>query len=154
MIVYRIADCKYINDLSGTGAALYGARWNNKNTYMVYTAQSPSLALLEAIVHMGKLPDNGFCLISIEIPDSVAPKIVQENLPANWHANPAPDVLKRTGDNFIKSGRFLALPVPSVIMSDECNYLLNPAHPLFSKVKIIAQKPVRLDGRILPLAKA
>jgi len=148
MIVYRISDCRYIKDLSGTGAALYGARWNSRKMYMLYTAQSPSLALLEAVVHLGKLPEKGYCMATIEIPDSIAPVVAPDKLPENWYANPSPDILKTIGDDFIRAGKYLAMPVPSVVMMEECNYLINPFHVLFDKVKILSEKPVRIDNRI------
>ncbi len=148
MIVYRIGDCRYINDLSGKGAALYGARWNSKDVYMLYTAQSAALALLEAVVHLGGMPTKGFCMATIELPEIVAPAPSVEALPQNWYSNPAPDFLKEIGDSFIRSNKYLALPVPSAVMSDEHNYLVNPIHPHFAKVRIINVKPLRLDDRI------
>jgi len=150
MIVYRISDCNYINDLSGKGAALYGARWNSKDIYMVYTAQSSALALLETVVHIGKIPARGFCMATIEIPDHSIEHMPPKQLPADWYTNPPPDYLKTIGDRFILSGKHLALRVPSVVMMEESNYLLNPSHPLFSKVKIIAQRAIRIDDRLFP----
>jgi RES domain-containing protein len=148
MTVYRISDCRYISDLSGKGAAMYGGRWNSRDVYMLYTAQSPSLALLESVVHFGRLPPKNYCMATIAIPDSIAPAITPHSLPENWYTCPAPDFLKAIGDEFIKSGEHLALPVPSVVMTDECNYLINPRHELFCKMKIVVEKPVRLDERI------
>ncbi len=149
MIVYRIGDCNYINDLSGKGAALYGARWNSKNTYMLYTAQSASLALLEAVVHIGKLPTNRYCMATISLPEAAILKLKPEELPKNWYENPAPDLLKKIGDEFVKKGKYLAMAVPSVLMDIEYNYLINPSHPLFGAVKISELLPLRLDERVL-----
>ena len=149
MIVYRIGDCNYINDLSGKGAALYGARWNSRNTYMLYTAQSASLALLEAVVHIGKLPTNRYCMATISLPEAAILKLKPEELPKNWHENPAPDLLKKIGDEFVKKGKYLAMAVPSVLMDIEYNYLINPSHPLFGAVKISELLPLRLDERVL-----
>jgi len=148
MLVYRISDCKYIDDLSGKGAAMLGGRWNNKDTYILYTAQSPSLALLEAVVHLGKMPRKGFCMAIIEIPDNIAPALQPESLPHEWATNPGPDALKQIGDGFIREMKFLALPVPSVVMPEERNYLVNPAHPLFKSVRIKSVKPMSIDERI------
>lgn len=150
MIVYRINDCKYVNDLSGKGSALYGGRWNSKDTYVVYTAQSRSLALLEAVVHIGKIPATGFCLATLEIPEHSIERFPLENLPPGWHTNPSPNYLKVIGDNFIRSNKHLVLEIPSVLMMEEHSYLLNPAHHLFSKVKITSERPVRMDERLFP----
>jgi RES domain-containing protein len=149
MTLYRIGDCNYIKDLTGKGAALYGARWNSKNTYMLYTAQSASLALLEAVVHIGKLPVNNYCMATIWIPDTAILQIKPKELPTNWNTYPAPDVLKKTGDEFVKEGKYLAMAVPSVLMDIEYNYLLNPAHTLYSKVKITSLSPLKIDERVL-----
>ena len=150
MIVYRITDCKYINDLSGRGAALYGARWNSKDTYIVYTAQSGALALLEAVVHIGKVPANGYCMATIEIPDSGIESFPLEKLPEDWATNPPPNYLKVIGDHFIRSNKYVALEIPSALMMEEHNYLLNPRHRDFNKVKIISQRPIRVDDRLFP----
>jgi RES domain-containing protein len=150
MIVYRIGDCRYINDLSGKGAALYGARWNSTDIHMLYTAQSPALALLEAVVHIGKMPNKNYCMAMIEMPGHSVTSLDADMLPADWHFNPAPVYLKMIGDNFISAAKYLALKVPSVVMTEESNYLLNPAHPLFSKVNIISQKVINIDQRLYP----
>ena len=148
MIVYRISDCKYITDLSGKGAALYGARWNSKDTYIVYTAQSRALALLEAVVHIGKIPVTGYCVATIDIPDDSIEHLPLGTLPNDWNTNPPPDILKVIGDRFIRSNKHAALEIPSVLMREEHNYLLNPAHPKFQKVKIVTQRAISFDERL------
>ncbi len=150
MLVYRISECRYIKSLSGLGAALFGGRWNSKDVYMVYTSQSGALALLEAIVHIGKVPKPGlYCMATIEIPDNSIESLQLAMLPADWQSNPSPNHLKNIGDRFIGSNKHLALKVPSVFITDEHNYLLNPTHPEFKKVKIIAEKPIRVDDRLM-----
>lgn len=151
MIVYRINNCKYINDLSGKGAALYGGRWNSKDTYIIYTAESRALALLEAVVHMGKVPAAGYCMATIEIPHDNIEIFPVEQLPADWQSNPPPDYLRIIGDHFIRSNKYLALKIPSVLMMEEHNYLLNPNHSEFKKVKIISERPIKMDERLYPL---
>lgn len=150
MIIYRITDCKYAQDLSGRGAALYGGRWNSKDTYIVYTAENHALALLEAVVHMGRMPASNYCMAAIEIPDDSIQPFQADKLPQDWQTNPPPDFLKIIGDHFIRSNKYLALKIPSALMMEEHNYLLNPAHPLFKKVKIISKRPIRIDERLYP----
>ena len=150
MVVYRISECRYIKSLSGVGAALFGGRWNSKDVYMVYTSQSGALAMLEAIVHIGKVPKPGlYCMATIEIPDDSIETLKLEMLPAEWQNNPPPNNLKSIGDRFIESNKYAALKVPSVFITDEHNYLLNPAHPEFKKVRITSEKPIRIDNRLL-----
>lgn len=149
MIVYRIADCRYVTDLSGTGAAKYGGRWNNKETYMVYTAQSASLALLESVVHMAKLPGKSYCLVTLSVPVHAPKLLTESDLPPGWQQQPAPDFLKVLGDRFVSAGIDLVLGVPSVIMPEEYNYLINPHHPDFKRVKIESQRSLSIDERLL-----
>ncbi len=155
MIVYRIGHCEYINDLSGRGAALIGARWNSRDVYVLYTAQSRALSLLEVVVHIGKVPaNNNYCMLTLDIPDTSIETISPAQLPADWTGNPPPDYLKKYGDNFIAAGNSLALRVPSVLMPEEYNFLLNPAHPDFKKVKIVSQRTLTLDDRLFPVGRA
>ena len=149
MLTYRIADCRYINDLSGKGAALYGGRWNSIDTYIVYTAQTHALALLETIVHIGRIPDNGCCMISIDIPDNSIQTYDSKLLPADWYKSPAPDHLKIIGDKFVEAGEYLVLKVPSAVMPEEHNYLINPRHKDFKKIKIVGGRDLNIDGRLL-----
>lgn len=150
MELYRCAKCRFIQDLSGEGAFRYGGRWNSKGVRMVYTASNPSLALLETLVHTVSLvPEIDYCLLKMENnQDSVQVKEVS-TLPADWSATPAPDHLKSIGDAFIAEGKFLILKVPSAILSMEWNFLINPGHPLFTKMKIYPVNRVIIDRRLL-----
>ena len=148
MLLYRITRCIYANDLSGTGARLYGGRWNNIGKAMVYTASSQSLAILEALVHLPTaiIPDD-FCLVTIDAPENVF--VADTSLfPPNWNAYPEPEILKRTGDFFLKQNKQLLMKVPSAIVKEEFNYLINPQHPGISKVKIVKSEPFTFDERL------
>ena len=149
MIVYRISNCKFISDLSGTGAAMYGGRWNSEGVYILYTAGSPSLAMLESLVHFGGRIVGDYCQIAIEIPDKSILEIDETALPKNWRESPAPDALKSSGNKFIADGEFLMLKVPSVLVPDEANYLLNPQHPDFKKVQVLVKSKVKFDERLV-----
>ena len=149
MTVYRIANCQYIDDLSGRGAAMYGGRWNSKEVYMLYTAESPALALLETVVHVARIPEKGYCMIELEIPGNSMQAINADQLPADWFSNPAPDHLKTIGDHFIAAHKHLVLSVPSAIMPEEHNLLINPRHADFKKIKITRSRSVAIDGRLL-----
>jgi RES domain-containing protein len=149
MLLYRITRNTYTNDLSGTGARLYGGRWNNIGRAMVYTASSRSLAMLEALVHLPTaiIPDD-FCLITIEAPEDIF--VADTRLfPPNWNAYPEPEILKRTGDFFLKQNQNLLMKVPSAIVKEEFNYLINPMHPNIAEVKILKTEPFTFDERLL-----
>lgn len=149
MNVYRISKCNYIEDLSGTGAALYGGRWHSKGFYVLYTAASPSLALLESVVHISNIQLTGYCLLCLDIPDNSITEKKRDDLPVDWFVNPAPDALQVTGNSFIAENRYLALRLPSAIMPEESNYLINPRHPLFKKVKILYRRNIPIDERLV-----
>jgi RES domain-containing protein len=149
MKLFRISKCNFIEDLSGTGAALYGGRWNSKGVYVLYTASTVSLALLETIVHMPGLPKASFCQLQIEMPENSITEISEKQLPPKWNAYPPPSALQKIGNAFIKKGEFLALRIPSAIVPEEFNYLLNPAHPDFKKIKLTAKKTLSFDERLI-----
>jgi RES domain-containing protein len=149
MRVYRISKCQYIDDLSGTGAATYAGRWHSKGTHILYTASTPSLALLESVVHISNIPVAGYCMICLEIPENKFLQLSTIDLPVNWFVNPPPDFLKTYGDRFIRESKFLALKLPSAIMPEESNYLLNPNHADFKKIKVVSKRTVPIDERLL-----
>ena len=149
MKLYRISKCKYIEDLSGTGAASYSGRWHSKGTHVLYTAQTPSLALLETVVHIAKIAQPDYCMICLEIPEDNIQRIEMAELPSDWFLNPSPDHLKIIGDRFIASRNFFALQLPSAIMPEEHNFLLNPNHPDFKKVRQLYKRTVPVDERLM-----
>lgn len=150
MILYRIANCNYITNLDGMGARLYGARWNSKGNAVVYLASSRALAVLEVLVHLQPLftPSN-FCLAEIEVPDSSILTFDIKSLPDNWQDASSPSELKALGNQFIKETKYLLMKVPSSVVPEEYNYLLNPRHTDISKVKILSTYPFSFDDRLL-----
>jgi len=150
MILYRIAKCTYAGDLSGAGARLYGGRWNSLGKPMVYLASTRSLAMLEVLVHLSPTTFPGdFCMAEIEVPDDSIKVLPIKELPTNWQDILPPIELKKIGDDFLKQQQSLLLKVPSAIVAEEFNYLLNPLHPSISKVKLIKQLPFNFDQRLV-----
>jgi RES domain-containing protein len=150
MILYRIANCKYITNLDGMGARLYGARWNSKGIAVVYLASSRALAVLEVLVHLPPLftPPN-FCIAEIEVPDTSILTLDVKSLPDNWQDASSPAELKTLGNQFIKETKYLMMKVPSSVVPEEYNYLLNPWHPDITKVKIRKNHPFSFDDRLI-----
>ena len=149
MKVYRIAKQKYIKDLSGTGSKMYGGRWNQKGTSVLYTSENISLAVLETLVHVDidNLPTD-LKLLILNIPDSVTRKELDiKNLPTNWRDYPAPDKLADIGSKWVDSSESLILQVPSVVIPGENNLLINPNHPEFKKVNIDEIVDFKFDDR-------
>lgn len=150
MILYRLSKQQYIHDLSGRGAELTGGRWNSKGMPVLYTAESRALAAIEIAVHipLGIMPAN-YYLAVIELPDMERMVRVDiEDLPPHWDSNPFIRITQKIGDSFIKDNKHLALQVPSATVKGDHNYLINPAHPDFSKVKITLTEPFVFDSRL------
>ncbi|MGN6178463.1 MAG: RES family NAD+ phosphorylase [Mucilaginibacter sp.] len=150
MILYRIAKCNYAADLSGAGARLYGGRWNSIGQPMVYMAASPSLAVLEVLVHLPPsiFPAN-FCLAEFDISDNSILTADNASLPDDWQDVSPPIALKRLGDAFLKQNKYLLMKVPSVIVPQEFNYLLNPLHTDAAKIKLVEKKAFSFDARLV-----
>ena len=147
--LYRISACKYVDGLPGEGAFLAGGRWNSKGTRLVYTSENSSLSMLEALAHITMLNlVQPYCMQIFDIPDSVIDLDISV-LTAEWQQNPSPDFLKKYGDSFAKENKALALKVPSAIMPDSSNYLINPAHPFFASIKQVAVRNVSFDQRLV-----
>jgi len=134
----------------GEGARRYGGRWNSPGTRVVYTAQSVSLAVLELLVHLQASPLlASYALRSARFDDRPVSAVDRSSLPSDWRAFPAPPALQRIGDTWIAAGSSLVLEVPSAIVEGESNYLINPAHPAFRRLRIGPPVRFRLDPRLL-----
>lgn len=150
MTLYRLSKQQYINDLSGRGAELTGGRWNSKGIPVLYTAESRALAAIEIAVHtpLGIMPAN-YYLATIEIPDIERASMVDiADLPANWDRNPFLIITQKIGDSFIKANKHLILQVPSATVKGDHNYLINPLHIDFKKVRITSTEPFEFDSRL------
>jgi len=150
MVLYRIVKCEYADDLSGTGARLYGGRWNSEGKPAVYLASSRALAVLEVLVHLPPLMiPNDYCLVEIVVPDNNVTKLEIEHLPADWNDMSPPIALRQIGNEFLRKQQHLLLQIPSSIVPMEYNYLLNPLHLAIKKVKVLQKKPFDFDSRLV-----
>lgn len=149
MEVYRINNKKYSADISGKGAFLHGGRWNDEETYMLYCASHRSLAMLESLVHITQGNSFSWCLLSIELPISIdkIATLEAKHLSPNWINDE--DETRYYGENFIKANKELALFVPSAVVQEEYNVIINPKHTLFKKIKITENKPINIDKRLI-----
>jgi RES domain-containing protein len=140
------------HDLSGKGAELSGGRWNRKGRPAVYCASSISLAVLETVVHVeaDDLPLNRF-VVCVQVPDEVwAARTVQTeaSLPVGWTARPEGKVSLDIGDAWLAGGKSALMQVPSVIVVEENNILVNPRHPDAGKVGAWKVREWVFDGRL------
>jgi len=151
MIVYRISNAAFSDDLSGTGAKLYGARWNSKGVPALYTSQFISLAVLEMLVNTN-FKDYAIALdlMYINFPDSQPVAVIDpKNLKDNWKDDFG--YTRFIGDEFFKQKKSLVLQVPSAVIQQEHNYLVNPLHADFKKVKLVKTKSFWPDERLFKI---
>ena len=140
------------SDLSGTGARITGGRWNSQGIPVVYCSTSVALATLETVHYLrgGGLPFNRY-LVRIAIPDVVwNARQVLDPFPGGWDAIPAGLSGKRAGDGWIAAGKSALLLVPSVIVPDEYNVLLNPRHADAAAVTASTVRRWSYDPRFFP----
>jgi len=133
---------------SGEGARLAGGRWNEVGTAVVYVSGSLALAALETFVHLRPLiPKQRFVFFTVSIPNTVRIERSSE-LPSDWRISPAPQETQRLGTEWVKAARSAVLEVPSAVIPTECNYMLNPAHPDFKRIKLSEPRSFSFDPRL------
>jgi RES domain-containing protein len=133
----------------GEGARRAGGRWSSPGIPLVYTAESAALAALEVLVHLDAGLLDRYVLIPCTFPEDLVLRLDRRRLRAGWRAYPAPTGLQQLGDAWSKSRVSAVLDVPSVLIDKHSNYLLNPAHPDFARVKIGTPGPFDFDARLL-----
>ncbi len=153
MVVFRIEREKYLNStLTGIGASMTeGYRWNSFNTQIIYTAETRALATLEVSVHLDLSEDLPYdrYYVEIEIPDEITiQEVLLEDLPEDWNSNPPTLTTQIIGDDFVDYNEAAILKVPSSIVPQEFNYLINPNHQDSSKIKVISTTKMIFDTRL------
>jgi RES domain-containing protein len=135
---------------TGEGARIYGGRWNSRGTAVIYVSEHESLAALELLVHLTPLPpDDRYLSFRLEWDDKLTERFPVKNLPAHWNAGPPDFQTMQIGDEWVRAGKSVALGVPSVLSASEMNFLLNPRHPDFQRIKIRQPVEYRFDSRLL-----
>jgi RES domain-containing protein len=153
MKVLRIERHKYLSTtLQGIGASMTdGFRWNSQHTRIVYNSESRSLAMLEVAVHLNiheNLPNDRY-LLEIEIPDYIQIlEVMLEDLPENWDAKPPTLETQTIGDDFVYGNDAAVLKVPSAIIPEEFNYLINPNHKDAKRIKVLNERKLEFDERL------
>ncbi|MEX8546452.1 MAG: RES family NAD+ phosphorylase [Mucilaginibacter sp.] len=147
MLVYRITLSVYANALKASGRA---ARWNPNKTEMIYTTSNRSLACLENVVHRGQLGlSQIFSIMTIEIDDQIEKgKIGLNDLPKDWKEFDQMPFTQTLGGQWIKTNKTAVLEVPSSIIEEEVNYLINPNHVDFKWIELIKTDSFVFDQRI------
>ncbi len=149
--VYRILRRSYARSpFDGEGAFRYGGRWSSPGIRLSYTSEHQSLAMLEYFVHLDKDDPPGDLVLAIaEIPENLTREQLEvSDLPANWREAAPPRELARCGDEFAQNGEHCLLLVPSVLVPNENNYLINPAHPVYNRIVVRELEPLSYDLRM------
>lgn len=150
MEVFRISHKSYSKQLSSSGAS---SRWNKRNEFVIYTGASRSLSTLEVVVHRNSIhgtADYEVMIISIADEESLFENVSIKDLPSNWRDFKAYPLLQQIGSDWYRAQRSLVLKVPSAIISQEYNYIINTHHPLFTeKVQLVRNEAYFFDGRLL-----
>ncbi|MFT4022388.1 MAG: RES family NAD+ phosphorylase [Flavihumibacter sp.] len=150
MEAFRLARAPYAGALSGKGAAISGARWNAVGVEMIYTASNRALAMAEVAVHftLVTLPPD-YQMMTLFIPDDISLyRLNISDLPGNWNEFPHPKATQAIGDRFIAAGKYCVLQIPSAVVKGDYNLLINPNHPGFAGIQIIATEKFPFDKRI------
>jgi RES domain-containing protein len=148
---WRMIPAKHQHEaFSGDGARIAGGRWNMRGTRAVYLSSSMSLAALETLLYAGQaalgIP---FAVFRVEIPDDInILALAPANRPSSWRVEPPPESIKRLGSEWVAAGMGVLLRVPSVLVPSECNYLVNPSHPDFRRLRIGKPEPFSFNPRM------
>jgi RES domain-containing protein len=147
---WRIVREKHVaTAFSGEGAAEFGGRWNLPGTRMAYTSESQSLAALELLVHLNPPVFFKYKAIRIQFEESLAENLPPQELPLDWKTEPPSLLTQRLGSQWASEYRSAILGVPSAIIPAELNYLVNPLHGDFPRIKIGPAVDFNFDARLL-----
>ena len=145
----RLISPRFVNKaFVGEGARLYGGRWNSKGTPIVYTSSSLALAALEMLVHLGStdLLEGPFVYITASVDEKDITEPDPAALSENWKDDER--ITKKIGDDWVNGGASLVFKVPSVVIPEEPNYLINPKHPDADTLTLSDPKPFEFDPRL------
>jgi RES domain-containing protein len=134
----------------GKAAQRFGGRWNSPGRRAVYASATKSLAVLEVLVHLEVVgrPLPRFVAFTFTVDDALVDRLPAARMPRHWRTAVGLPATQRIGDEWLASGRAVALAVPSAIVPEESNYLLNPAHPAFARLRFGRFVPFLLDPRL------
>ena len=134
---------------TGEGSRFSPGRWNSSGKAVIYLSEHESLAALEILVHTRPLsPTERYLSFRVEWPDDLTEYFPRKKLTPDWDARPPTIASRAIGDQWLDESRSLALAVPSLHSTSELNFLLNPNHRDFKKIKIARPVEFRFDPRL------
>ena len=148
---WRIVKTKHAGSaFDGDGARIAGGRWNRIGIPMIYTADSLALAVLEITVHLSQeeLLQKTYICISVQFDSALVISLDSAEMPDDWDSLPPSEATQNIGTQWALSQKSVILKVPSTVVRQEFNYLINPVHPDFKKLSIGTPETVGFDPRI------
>lgn len=150
MLAWRITKKDRALDRSGFGASMTGQRWNSANIPAIYAGLTLEIAALEKLVHTGSILPFDLVVVQITLPDD---EMLFENphpdaLPNGWDALPASPAAANYGDHFLSNRKYLGLVVPSAVIPEARNIVINPVHPAMEKVTMQILRNFTFDSRL------
>jgi len=149
VLAWRIAKKEFALDRSGFGASIKGQRWNSLNIRAIYAGLTPEISAMEKLVHAGSILPQNLQLVRLTLPD--ASDLYEEpdlkDLPDDWNALPGSPGAAAYGDTFLIEGIHLGLIVPSAVIPEARNIVINPNHPMMREVTIEIIRDFSFDSR-------
>jgi RES domain-containing protein len=152
MFAWRIAKKGRALDRSGFGASIRGQRWNSANIPAIYAGLTPEIAAMEKLVHAGSILPPDLVVVRIELPDDKDLYDIPDPgaLPEGWNALPGSPAAAAYGDAFLLKGERLGLIVPSAVIPEARNIVVNPGHPRMGEVTMETIRDFTFDPRLRP----
>jgi len=151
-VVWRLTAPAYADVLTGEGNRVVGARWNSPGRGVVYTSAHLSLAILETYVHLAPAQRETlaeFEAVRISVPDDAgATRVSTDAFNALLSTSDPESACRAVGDRWLAAAADLMLVAPSVVVPEEANIMLNPAHPRMRKVAIVSARRFHFDSRL------
>lgn len=152
MLLWRLSGLQHASAFDGGYGLLFDGRWNTTGHAVTYCATSPSLCVLEKLVHVEDptlLP--ALVMVTYDVPDDLAIETIPlAALPPGWRQ--AETTTQQQGDTWHRQRSAALLSVPSAIMpiaeSPDVNFLVNHTHPDAARITIRSQQDFRFDPRL------
>lgn len=150
MQVWRISKRQFALDRLGSGARSFGGRWNSPGVAVIYAGMTPEISAMEKLAHTGDILPADLVLVRLDCPDE--PGLYRhcglDDMPQGWDALPGSTTAVDFGNAFASAGVYLGMIVPSVVMPEAANIVLNPNHTAFANVAMSIIRPFEFDSRL------
>ena len=150
MRYWRIATQNWALDTGCEGARRFGGRWNPIGMPALYAGTTIELCALEKFVHLAGIAHPPLVLVAVDIPDAHLPtkRLAPDRLPPGWADLPVSGASQGVGRDWLRAAQDLVLLVPSAIIPEATNAVINPAHPAFLQVRLSIMRPFSFDARL------